>query len=102
MSTVDDTQLQTLNQKVKVKGFIDREHLLEFLTLIPTNDGKTIIQEVKNWLQSLHDDPTYDSIIFPNGDIDAILGDLDSYGKVSSDTIQQFKQTSNTVVAQTS
>src|ERR1035437_1491633 len=98
MSTVDNTELQILNQEVKAHGNVDREHMLKFLTLIPTNDGKTIVQEVQDWLQALHDDPTYGSVVFPQGDINAILGDLDSYGRVSTATIQKFKENSNKVV----
>jgi hypothetical protein len=101
MSTIKDEDLQTLNSEIKLKGYIDREHLMKFLTFIPSNDGKTIISEVKDWIQGLHDDPSYSTIVFPNGDINAILGDLDSYGRVSTQTIQQFKQNSNRVVAQT-
>ena len=100
MSTIDDTELQKLNQDVKAHGNVDREHLMKFLTLIPTNDGKTIVQEVKDWLQALHDDPTYQTVVFAKGEIDAVLGDLDSYGRVSTATIQKFKENSNKVVAQ--
>lgn len=102
MSIIKKSDLKLLNQDINLKGHVDREHLLKFLTLIPNTDGQVIVQEVRDWLQGLHDDPTYANVIFPQGDIDAILGDLDSYGKVSSQTIQQFKQTSNKVVPQTS
>lgn len=93
MSVVPDDQLQILNEEIKAKGYVDREHILKFLSLIPTNDAPTIISEIKNWLQSLQDDPTMPT--FPKGDIDAILGDLDSYGRVHSSTILQFKENSN-------
>lgn len=94
MSTIADTDIQKLNQAVKEKGFVDREHLMQFLSLIPTNEASVIIQEVKDWLQALHDNPEYDKVVFPQGDIDAIIGDLDSYGRVQPLTIQQFKQNS--------
>lgn len=101
MSIINDDELQKLKQDIYNKGFVDREHLMQFLTLIPSNDGPTIIEEVKNWLQSLHNDPVLDKVVFPTGDIEAILGDLDSYGRVQPLTIQQFKQNSNKVVNQT-
>lgn len=90
-------KLDKLNRKVKDKGFIDREHLMEFLTLIPSNNADHIIEHTKNWLQNLHDDPEYDKIVFPKGDIDAVLGDLDSYGRVATDTILKFREHSNKV-----
>ena len=100
MSTVDETELQKLNDQVKAKGFVDREHLMAFLALIPTNEAEVIIQEVKDWLQALHDDPAT-TVTFPKGDIDAVIGDLDSYGRVQPITIIKFKQNSNKAVAQT-
>jgi hypothetical protein len=95
MSHTDKTKVAELNDKVYERGMIDREHLLEFLTLIDTNDQQTIVAEVKNWITKLHEDPKYDKIRFPGKDIDAIIGDLDSYGRVQPETIYQFKQQSN-------
>lgn len=91
---MDKQKLEALNADVKAHGAVDRAHLLSFLTLQNNSDGTAILTNVKAWLQSLHDDPTYDKVIFPNGDIDAVLGDLDSYGRVSADTIYQFKASS--------
>lgn len=100
MSTIPDKELQKLNQQVKTRGYVDREDLMSLLKLIPTNEAKIIIQEVKDWLQGLHDNPDYASISFPQGDINAIIGDLDSYGRLQPLTIQQFKQDSNKVPPQ--
>lgn len=91
----DAEKVKALNEKVYENGGIDREHLLEFLTCIDTNDAPTIIAEVRNWLTKLHDDPKYTRVRFPKGDIDAIIGDLDSYGRVQPETILQFKQSSS-------
>lgn len=102
MSNIDQTELDKLNQQVKDKGFVDREHLLQFLQLIPTNNAPDIIKAVQDWLHYLHDSPDYSSVSFPQGDIDAVLGDLDSYGRVSTDTIMQFRQDSNKAVDQVS
>lgn len=102
MSTIPDKELQKLNKEIYDKGFVDREHLMKFLTLIPTNDAPTIIKEVQDWLKDLHDNPELDKVTFPQGDINAIIGDLDSYGRVQPLTIQQFKQDSNKVVEQVS
>lgn len=101
MPNIDQKELDKLNQEVKDKGFVDREHLMNFLALIPTNNAPDIIKEVKNWLEFLHNSADYSNITFPEGDINAILGDLDSYGRVSTDTIMQFKQDSNKAVDQT-
>lgn len=97
---VDPAKVKELNAKIFDKASVDREHLMEFLTLIDTNDAQSIITEVKNWLQNLHDDPTFDKIRFPQGDIDAVIGDLDSYGRVQAEHILQFKQNSNKIVPQ--
>lgn len=91
-SRIKPEDLAKLNAKIKDNAAVDREHLLEFLTLIPTNDGPSIVEEVKEWLTALHLDPTYDKIIFPDGHIEAVLGDLDSYGRVKVETILQFKE----------
>lgn len=101
MSAIDDKQLQGLKIEIKAKGYLDREELLKFLTLIPTNEAPVIIAETKNWLASLHDDPDLPGITFPTGDINAIIGDLDSYGVIQPLTIQEFKQSSNKVPPQT-
>lgn len=94
-SYVNPDKIKELNAKVFERGHVDREHLLEFLTLIDTNDADSIIREVKKWLTELHDDSHYDKVIFPQGDIDAVIGDLDSYGRVQPETILQFKQASS-------
>jgi len=92
-SLVKDADLALLNKKVKDKGFVDREHLLEFLTLIPTNDGVQIAEEVKTWLYALHNDPNFERINFPPGHIEAVLSDLDSYGRIQASTILKYKGT---------
>lgn len=95
MSFVNPDKLQELNDKVYQLGSIDREHLLEFLSLIDTNDQEAIVKEVRDWLIALHGDPKYDKIRFPDKDIEAIIGDLDSYGRVQPETILKFKEQSN-------
>lgn len=94
-SFVNQDKVAELNDRIYQRASVDRADMLEFLTLIDTNDAKTIIEEVKSWLQSLHDDPKYSKIIFPRGDIDAIIGDLDSYGRLQPETILDYKQSSN-------
>lgn len=86
------TAVEKLNDKIYENGGIDRMHILEFLETIETNDGRAIVQKVQKWLESLHNDPHYSKVEFPTGDIQAILGDLDSYGRVQAETIQEFKQ----------
>jgi hypothetical protein len=97
---MDQTELQKINNDVWERGLVDREHLLKFLSLIPTNKAEVIIQSVRDWLRQLHNDPHYDKVHFAQGDIDAIIGDLDSYGRVQPLTIQRFKQSSNKAVPQ--
>lgn len=99
---MDEQAINELNQDIKVKGYIDREHLMKFLSLIPTNEAPAIIKAVKDWLQQLHDDPSYTTVVFPQGDINAVLGDLDSYGRLQASTIQKFKQDSNKAIPQVS
>lgn len=94
-SFVDTDKLKELNDKIYEVAYIDREHLLEFLTLVDTNDAKSIVAEVEKWLNDLHGDPHYSKIRFPQGDIEAVLGDLDSYGRVQPETVLKFKEQSN-------
>jgi len=92
VSKVNPDDLVVINSAVKAKGHLDRAHILQFLQAIPTTDGQHIILEVKKWLTDLHNDPTYATVSFPGDDINAIISDLDSYGRVSSDLLYQFKQ----------
>lgn len=91
-SLVKPEDLEAVNQKVYDKGLVDREHLMEFLSVIPTSDGDHIIKEVQSWLYALHNDPKYDKVQFPAGHIEAVISDLDSYGRVQPETILKFKQ----------
>lgn len=91
-SKIAPEELQKLNDDIKLKGIVDREHILKFLQLIPTNDGIHIIQEVEKWLTDLHNDREYDTVVFPQNDIQAVIADLDSYGHVSTDTVLKFKE----------
>jgi hypothetical protein len=101
MSLIKQEDLYKLNIRVKERGHVDREHITDFLALIPTNDSDQIVKEVQDWLTYLHENPEYKSVTFPPGDIDAVLGDLDSYGRVQPITIQKFKDTSNKVLGAT-
>lgn len=94
-SFIDTEKVAQLNDKVYERGVVDREHLLEFLTCIDTNDQQAIVTAVKNWLQSLQDDPKYDKITFPKNDINLILGDLASYGRVQPETVMKFRENSD-------
>lgn len=91
-SKIAQEDLQKVNDDVKEKGYVDREHVLHFLQLIPTNDGQHIIKEVQKWLTDLHNDKAYETVVFPGNDIKAIIADLDSYGHVTSDTVLRFKE----------
>lgn len=91
---MDKKKLEALNADVKAHGAVDRAHLLSFLKLQTNSDGVALVANVKAWLQGLHDDPTYDRVVFPKGDIDAVIGDLDSYGRVQPETILSFKYSS--------
>lgn len=91
-SLVDPEELGKLNADIKTRTYVDREHILRFLQLIPTSDGPHIVKEVETWLTSLHDDPSYDKVVFPRDDIKAVVSDLDSYGHVSTNTVLKFKE----------
>lgn len=88
----DQKAVEKLNKKIYENGGVDRIHILEFLETIKTNDAKTIIREVQKWLENLHNDPKLSKVEFPHGDIQAIIGDLDSYGRVQAETIMEFKE----------
>lgn len=91
MAIIDSKKLNKINANVFEKGVVDREHLLQFLESMTTSDGKQLADAVRGWLQDLHNDPKYSKIIFPSGDIDAIIGDLDSYGRLQPETILGLK-----------
>lgn len=91
---MDKNKLAALNADVKAHGAIDRAHLLQFLQLNTNSDGQALVTAVRTWLQQLHDDQSYADVTFPKGDIDAVIGDLDSYGRVQAATIYQFKANS--------
>lgn len=95
MSFIDQEKLSALNDKVYERGHVDREHIMELLSLIKTNDAQSIIDIVKKWLIARHEDPKFDKVVFPEGDINAILSDLDSYGRVSAQNLAEFKGQSN-------
>lgn len=88
---IDQKKLDKLNDAVYQNGGVDREHILTFLTLVGTNDGRVIAEEMKKWLAGLHKDPKYDKVNFPQGDIDQIVSDLDSYGRVQPDPLIEFR-----------
>lgn len=92
---VNQKEADELNAKVYERGLVDREHLMKFLTLIDSNDAKHVIEAVQEWLNYLHNDPKFDKITFPRGDIDAIIGDLDSYGRIQPEHLAEFKAQSN-------
>lgn len=96
---VDKNALNNLNQDVYSRGSIDREHLLTFLTLVNTNDGRVVAEEVRTWLKSLNDDPKYDKVTFPRGDIDAILTDLASYERLRPETLNHLHSSSRELTA---
>lgn len=79
--------LADIEADVYEQGAVNRTHILDFLRLLPTNDGQAVAQAVRDWLEKLHNDPTYDRVFFPQGDIDRILGDLDSYGRLLHETV---------------
>lgn len=91
-SIVPQDKLDLLNADVKTRGHVDREHLMQFLSLIPSNDSHQIVAEVKAWLTALHENPEYDKINFPGDDINSILTDLDSYGHVQASTLYKLKE----------
>lgn len=97
-SFVDSDKVKELNDKVYERGSLDREHLMEFLTCVDTNNAPDIIAETQKWLEELHANPKYSHIVFPRGDIEAIIGDLDSYGRVQAETIMKFKENSSRTI----
>lgn len=83
---------------IYAKGSLNRDHLLAFLRLAPTSDSQDLSTATRQWIQRLHDDPYYSKVTFPQGDIDRITSDLESYGHITHETIlgaepniQEFK-----------
>ena len=95
------TKLDNINQKVKARGHVDREHVKEMLESIPTSEAKVVIAEINNWLTELHNSKEFPKVVFPKGHIDAIIGDLESYGRVQPSTLyREYSQKSNVEVPQ--
>lgn len=92
MPVIPHDALESLNNQVYERGSVDREHLLQFLSLIPTSDAQAVVREVRSWLQQLHNDPKYDKVRFTPDDIDAIINDLDSYGRIQASTLYKLQE----------
>lgn len=80
-------KLADVEQDIWQQGVVNREHLLDFLRLLPTSDTLAIRAAVKDWLLKLHHDPKFSKVSFPEGDISRILDDLASYDRVRHETI---------------
>ena len=92
---VNSEKLTALNDTIAKRGSVDREDILTVLKLVDTTDATIIVEEIKSWLKSLSDNPKFVNITLPDADIDAVLGDLGSYGVVQSITILKLKDNSN-------
>jgi hypothetical protein len=92
---IDSAKLDTLNIHIAKHKVVDRQDILTFLTLIDTNDANVIIQEIRAWLKDLHESDVYKNVRFTDSDINDIIGDLDSYGVVQSETILRFQDSSS-------
>lgn len=79
--------LADIEADVWQKGSLNREHLFQFLRLLPNNDSDAVSEATKAWLTKMHQDPKYSNVVFPQGDIDRVLSDLDSYGRVTHETL---------------
>lgn len=84
--------LEKIEADVYAKEHVDREHLLAFLRLQNTNDGPAITKSVENWLTKLHNDPHYSKVVFADGEIQKILGDLHSYNRLLPQTILELEE----------
>lgn len=91
-SLVKTKDLDKLKQLILKRGHVDREHVLRFLTLIPTSEAEVIVREVKEWLESLHKDDELPKVNFPESTIKAILDDLESYKRIQSKTLLKLNE----------
>lgn len=82
MTTREDIEQDIWNQ-----GTVTRQHLFAFLQLIPTSDGQQVAVLVKTWLNRLHSDPHFSNVTFPGSAIDRVISDLESYGRVTHETV---------------
>jgi hypothetical protein len=92
---IDSAKLDELNASIKKNGTLDRQDILTFLTLVDTNDADVITRELRSWLTELHNDTAFPNLRFTDQDINDVIGDLDSYGVVQSETILKFKESSS-------
>ena len=96
---MDKDALQKLNEDVYQKAAVDREHLVMFLRLVPTNDGAAVREAVENWLNDIHQDPKFSHIHFAQGEIEAVLADLGSYGYVQAATMNTLTNHHEAVIS---
>lgn len=92
---IDRTKLDELNDTIYARGSVDREDILSFLTLIDTTDPLVIIAELKKWLSELNDSTKHDKVVFSQADINAVIGDLESYGVLQHATILELRENSS-------
>lgn len=79
--------LEDIQNDIYQQGVVTRGHLLEYLKLQDTSDNAEIARRVRDWLEGLHADPYYSKVRFQYDGVNAILGDLASYGRVMPETI---------------
>lgn len=81
------TTIEEIKAAIWEAGSVNRDHLLAFLTLQNTSDAGELSRRTASFLTGLHNDPYYSKVVFPQGDIERVLGDLSSYGRVTQETI---------------
>jgi putative heme iron utilization protein len=78
---------EQIETDIRSRGSVERQHLLDFLKLLPTSDATQVKTLVRTWLEKLHNDPNFSAITFSSDGIDRVLGDLESYGRVTHETV---------------
>lgn len=77
----------SIEKDIYAHGSVNRHHLLAFLRLLPTSDVQAIQTAVNQWLIKLHDNPYYSKVTFDSDAISRVVQDLESYGRVTQETV---------------
>jgi hypothetical protein len=80
-------QLSDIEANIYQNGSLNREDILNFLSILPTSDQQAVTTAVNEWLLKLHADQHFSKVMFDDASVQRILDDLGSYGRVQHETI---------------
>ncbi len=79
--------LSEIEADIYKRGSVNREHVLEFLKNQPTTNATHLEEAIEAWLKQISDNPKYSKVVFGDDQIEKVVDDLNSYGRVQPETI---------------